>query len=59
MEEVAARLKVSASTLYRHLPGGRGAAAKAAAGITAGLALATVQAEPGRKQKVKARLQHG
>jgi len=25
VEEVAARLKVSASTLYRHLPGGRGA----------------------------------
>ncbi|GJE02708.1 DNA-invertase hin [Methylobacterium isbiliense] len=25
MEEVAARLKVAASTLYRHLPGGRGA----------------------------------
>ena len=26
MEEVAARLKVATSTLYRHLPGGRGAA---------------------------------
>ncbi len=27
VEEVAARLKVSPSTLYRHLPGGRGAVA--------------------------------
>ncbi len=31
VEQVAARLKVSASTLYRHLPGGRGAVADAAA----------------------------
>ena len=29
VEEVAARLKVSPSTLYRHLPGGRGAVAAA------------------------------
>lgn len=27
VEQVAARLKVSPSTLYRHLPGGRGAVA--------------------------------
>ena len=31
VEQVAARLKVSASTLYRHLPGGRGAVVGAAA----------------------------
>ena len=31
VEQVAARLKVSPSTLYRHLPGGRGAVADAAA----------------------------
>ena len=30
VEQVAARLKVSPSTLYRHLPGGRGAVADAA-----------------------------
>ncbi len=30
VEQVAARLKVSASTLYRHLPGGRGAVQDAA-----------------------------
>ena len=31
VEQVAARLKVSISTLYRHLPGGRSAVAAAAA----------------------------
>jgi DNA invertase Pin-like site-specific DNA recombinase len=34
VEQVAARLKVSPSTLYRHLPGGRGAVADAAADPT-------------------------
>lgn len=32
MDEVAARLKVAASTLYRHLPGGRGAVLDLAGG---------------------------